>query len=109
VLRRNDDGAWVAVDPLKTVFAAGDMVRLRVASRESGFASIHGVAKQPIHGAVSPLQPYETADIRVGDQDMQLIVSLTTAQPLARQMVSSLQSSDPAFPATEVVLRVKKR
>jgi hypothetical protein len=108
VLRKTGAGIYAAADPLKTVFASGDMVRVRVESRESGLVNIHGATAQPITGSVAPGRAFETADIRIGDQDLQLMVSFTLHQALMRSMANSLRSPEPVVPPSEITLRVKK-
>jgi hypothetical protein len=114
VLRKAETGAYVSVNPLETVFAPGDMVRLRVQPAESGVVSIRGAIAQPIVGVLVPGRLFETGDIRIGSEDIRLIVGFGKGPEVVRTLATGLQAGDAAAAdvkpeqAAEILLRVKK-
>jgi hypothetical protein len=108
VLRRSENGEYVKVDAAHTIFAPGDLVRVRVEPGEAGVANIAAPAQPPTVGAVAQSTPFETGDIRVGNEDMRLSISFTTGAPVVNTLARSQFAAEPPAGSTEIVLRVKK-
>ena len=115
LVRKAETGEYVAVDPATTVFVPGDLVRVRLEPVDSGAVSVRGaIPQQNIVGALMPGKPYETGDIRIGNEDMRLTVTFSKGPQVVRTLSTALQSSESAEgraagqPDTEIVLRVKK-
>jgi hypothetical protein len=112
VLTKTGSGQYSEIDPLKTVFSAGDTVRIRIEPRESGLVNIQGATPQPIVQAVTKGRSFETGDILIGAQDVRLTINLTTGLPTVRMLANSMRTSEtveakPGQPV-EIILRVKK-
>ncbi|HET8549426.1 MAG TPA: hypothetical protein VFL57_15545 [Bryobacteraceae bacterium] len=108
LLKRSETGEYVKVDPAQTLFVPGDMVRVRLESGAAGVVNVTSPALQPIGGVVPQNGAFETGDIRIGNEDMRLIVTFTAVPRVVSTLVRSELAEAPQPPASEFVLRVKK-